>query len=95
LAAFLMVVAAGVAYLWTGLTTSGRACNTGQAANALGDIGLALIWLAVPVGVAWQARRAGASFAQAVVPAVGSAMFAPVFIWFASAVWWSGHNCVT
>lgn len=94
LAVVLTVLAGGLAYLWGDPTVSARAC-AGGARDTLGAAGLAVIWLAVPIGVVWQARRAGASAAQAAIPAILGALLALVSVWLGAQVWWAGHNCMT
>jgi hypothetical protein len=91
----LSVLAGGVAYLWAGATTSTPACATGGGVSNSTDIGLAVLWLAVPALVALRARRRTPTGAHTAVLIVVSLFLAALTVFLGYQFWWSGHGCYT
>lgn len=91
----LSVLAGGAAYVWAATTTSARACATGSGVSDMTDVGLAVLWLAVPAVVALRARRRTPTGAHTAVLIVVGLFLAALTVFLGDQFWWSGHNCYT
>jgi hypothetical protein len=95
---FVLSILAGVgAYFLEAATTTAHECVTGSGGGGDGyDIGLGILWLAVPALVGVRALRAARTTRwDAALPVVVSLFVAALLIFLGASVWWSDHNCMT
>jgi hypothetical protein len=90
-------LAAVGAWCLTAMTTSARACTTGNGSGSTLEtlaVGAALV-LITPIAIGcygWRRDPYAPRVASAVVTSI---LLAPPLIFLAVQIWWSAHNCMT